>query len=113
MLNKKKLLRFLLGSPLDPLDKRTRHRIALIPLLAWVGLGADGLSSSCYGPEEAFRALGPHIQLGLFLALATAATVFIIALGYNQVIQLYSPLKMSFRLILSLHSHKVVADWYR
>jgi len=89
MVNTRKLLRFLLGSPLDPLDKRTRHRIALIPLLAWVGLGADGLSSSCYGPEEAFRALGPHIQLGLFLAFATAATVFIIALGYNQVIQLF------------------------
>jgi amino acid transporter len=81
--------RFVLGAPLDPLDQRTRHRIALIPLLAWVGLGADGLSSSCYGPEEAFKALGPHIQLGLFLALATAATVFIIALGYNQVIQLF------------------------
>jgi amino acid transporter len=81
--------RIVIGDPLDPLDQRTRHRIALIPLLAWVGLGADGLSSSCYGPEEAFRALGPHIQLGLFLAVATAATVFIIALGYNQVIQLF------------------------
>ncbi len=77
------------GRPLDPLDPRTRHRIALIPLLAWVGLGADGLSSSCYGPEEAFKALGPHIYLGLFLALATAVTVFVIALGYNQVIQLF------------------------
>jgi hypothetical protein len=54
-------------------------------LLAWVGLGADGLSSSCYGPEEAFKALGSHIHLGVFLALATAVTVFIIALGYNQV----------------------------
>ncbi len=80
---------FVLGAPLDPLDPRTRHRIALIPLLAWVGLGADGLSSSCYGPEEAFKALGPHIYLGLFLALATAVTVFVIALGYNQVIQLF------------------------
>jgi amino acid transporter len=89
MAGAEKLKRFVVGSPLDPLDQRTRHRIALTPLLAWVGLGADGLSSSCYGPEEAFRALGPHIELGLFLALATAATVFIIALGYNQVIQLF------------------------
>ena len=32
-------------------------RLALVPLLAWVGLGADGLSSSAYGPDEAFRAL--------------------------------------------------------
>ncbi len=81
--------RFVLGAPLDPLDQRTRRRIALVPLLAWVGLGADGLSSSCYGPEEAFKTLGPHIHLGLFLALATAVTVFIIALGYNQVIRLF------------------------
>ena len=26
--------------------------------IAWVGLSGDGLSSSCYGPEEAFLALG-------------------------------------------------------
>ncbi|MGF6777402.1 APC family permease [Paraburkholderia sp. GAS334] len=79
----------IVGRPLDPLDPRTRHAIAVTPLLAWVGLGADGLSSSCYGPEEAFLALGQHTPLALFLALATAATVFIIALGYNQVIQLF------------------------
>ena len=52
-------------------------------------MGADGISSSCYGPEEAFRALGEHTHLGLYLALATAATVFIIALAYNQVIELF------------------------
>ena len=45
---------------------RTRHAIAAVPLLAWVGLGADGLSSSCYGPEEAFPALGAHTPLALF-----------------------------------------------
>ncbi|AIO69176.1 APC family permease [Burkholderia oklahomensis] len=84
-----KLWQFLFGKPLDPLDPRTRHAIAVTPILAWVGLGADGLSSSCYGPEEAFLALGQHTPLALFLALATAATVFIIALGYNQVIELF------------------------
>ena len=57
--------------------------------LAWVGLGADGLSSSCYGPEEAFLALGSHTHLGLYLAVATAVTVFIISLAYNQVIELF------------------------
>lgn len=80
---------WLLGSPLDPLSTETRHNIALIAFLAWIGLGADGLSSSCYGPEEAFLALGSHTHLGLYLALATAFTVFIIALGYNQVIELF------------------------
>jgi amino acid transporter len=83
------LRRKLFGRPLDPLDTRTRRHIALAAFFAWVGLGADGISSSCYGPEEAFRALGDHTQLGLYLALATAATVFIIALAYNQVIELF------------------------
>ncbi|MGC2520593.1 MAG: APC family permease [Burkholderiales bacterium] len=77
------------GKPLDPLNPKTRQHIALVAFLAWVGLGADGLSSSCYGPEEAFRALGEHTHLGIYLALATAATVFIIALAYNQVIELF------------------------
>ncbi|BCG00446.1 amino acid transporter [Paraburkholderia sp. PGU19] len=84
-----KMWRLIVGKPLDPLDPGTRHAIAVTPLLAWVGLGADGLSSSCYGPEEAFLALGQHTPLALFLAIATAATVFIIALGYNQVIELF------------------------
>jgi hypothetical protein len=40
-------------------------------------------------PEEAFKALGEHTHLGLYLAVATIATVFIIALAYNQVIELF------------------------
>jgi len=78
-----------LGKPLDPLSRKTRHSIALVAFFAWVGLGADGISSSAYGPEEAFRALGEHTHLGLYLALATAVTVFVIALAYNQVIELF------------------------
>jgi len=81
--------RILVGRPLDPLDPRTRHGLALAAFLAWIGLGADGLSSSCYGPEETFRALGEHSHLGLWLVFATAATVFVIALAYNQVIELF------------------------
>jgi amino acid transporter len=78
-----------IGAPLDPLSVETRRSIALVAFFAWVGLGADGISSSCYGPEESFRALGEHTNLGLYLALATAGTVFIIALAYNQVIELF------------------------
>ncbi len=85
----KKLRELLIGKSLDPLKADTRKHIALAAFLAWIGLGADGLSSSCYGPEEAFLALGSHTHLGLYLALATALTVFIIALGYNQVIELF------------------------
>ena len=79
----------LLGKRLDPFNEKTRQHIALVAFLAWVGLGADGLSSSCYGPEEAFLALGRHTHLGLYMALATAITVFIIAVAYNQVIELF------------------------
>ena len=89
MVTIEKIRKLIVGNPLDPLDAGVRRAIAVVPLLAWVGLGADGLSSSCYGPEEAFLALGPNTHLGLFLALATSLTVFIISLGYNQVIELF------------------------
>jgi len=79
----------LLGKALDPMKTETRHSLALVAFIAWVGLGADGLSSSAYGPEEAFKALGPHGHFGLYLAIATAVTVFIISLAYNQIIELF------------------------
>jgi len=84
-----KVREVLLGKARDPLSDETRHSIALIAFFAWVGLGADGLSSSCYGPEEAYLALGDHTHLGLYLAAATVVTVFIISLAYNQVIELF------------------------
>ncbi len=83
------LRRAITGAPLDPLDPATRQHIALVAFFAWVGLGADGLSSSCYGPEEAFLALGGHTHFGLYLAAGIAITVFIISLAYNQVIELF------------------------
>ena len=46
------------GPPKNLRDPRLFHSLSLIAFLAWVGLGSDGLSSSCYGPEEAFLALG-------------------------------------------------------
>jgi amino acid transporter len=85
----RKIREVVLGKALDPMKTETRHSLALVAFLAWVGLGADGLSSSAYGPEETFRALGAHTHLGLYMALATAVTVFIIALAYNQVIELF------------------------
>ncbi len=84
-----RLKRAFLGAPKDPLAPQARQHMALAAFLAWVGLGADGLSSANYGPEEAFLALGGHVHLALYLALATAVTVFVIALAYNQVIELF------------------------
>jgi amino acid transporter len=83
------MCRLVAGKPLDPLDPATRKHVALIAFFAWVGLGADGLSSACYGPEEAYLALGEHTHFGLYLAAAIAITVFIISLAYNQVIELF------------------------
>jgi amino acid transporter len=79
----------LLGKPKDPLDPKVFHQISLVAFLAWVGLGADGLSSSAYGPEEAYLALGQHYYLALPLALLTAVTVFVISASYSQIIELF------------------------
>lgn len=84
-----RLRHILFGPPHDPLKPETRHAVALIAFFAWVGLGADGLSSSAYGPELTYRALGEHTYLGLYMCFALALTVFIIALAYNQVIDLF------------------------
>lgn len=65
------------------------HNISLVAFLAWVGLGADGLSSSCYGPEEAFLALKGHMYLGVFVAIATAVTILVISYSYSQIIELF------------------------
>ena len=62
------------------------HKMSLVAVLAWVGLGADGLSSSCYGPEESIRALGSHMSLAPFIALATIVTIAIICASYSQII---------------------------
>jgi amino acid transporter len=81
-----RLKRAVLGGPRDIEDPGTYHAISLVALLAWVGLGADGLSSSAYGPDEAFRALGEHTYLAVALAGATAVTVLVISVAYSQII---------------------------
>jgi amino acid transporter len=79
--------RAILGAPRDVADTSQLHKMTLIAFLAWVGLGADGLSSSAYGPEEAFLALGRHTYLAVGLALATALTVLIISASYSAIIE--------------------------
>src|SRR5450432_3159127 len=79
--------RRLFGRKRDLRDPSVFHQISLVAFLAWVGLGADGLSSSSYGPEAAFSALGTHRYLAVFLAVAIAATVFIISWGYSRIIE--------------------------
>ena len=68
-------------------DPQLFHKISLAAFLAWVGLGADGLSSSAYGPEAAFRALSGNTFLAIPLALMTAITVIVIAASYTRIIE--------------------------
>jgi amino acid transporter len=70
-------------------DRNLFHSISLIALFAWVGLGADGLSSSCYGPEETFKALGSSTHLSLFVALACVVTIVAICASYSQIISIF------------------------
>jgi amino acid transporter len=86
----KKLKSLLLGKPLDPLNAGIRSHILLIAFFAWIGLGSDGLSSANYGPEMAFKTLGlQYHYLAVYIAIMMAVTIFIIALSYNQVIELF------------------------
>ena len=47
-----KPLRKLIGTPGDNEEPPFFQKISLIPVLAWIGLGADGLRS--YGSEQHF-----------------------------------------------------------
>jgi amino acid transporter len=70
-------------------DRTIFHKLTLIAFFAWIGLGSDGISSSCYGPEEAFRNLQGHPCLAIFVALGSVITIIIISSSYNQIINLF------------------------
>ena len=82
-----RLRRIFLGGARNPFDESIFDSLSLLPFFAWVGLGADGLSSSSYGPQEAWMALGTHHHLGVFVALGTVITVFVLSAGYSQIIE--------------------------
>ncbi len=85
----KRVRTVVVGRALSPHDQGVFHKLSLIAFFAWVGLGADGLSSSCYGPEEAFLALQAHPQLVIFVGVAVAVTVLVISASYSQIIELF------------------------
>src|SRR5262249_59295161 len=58
----------LFGKPRNLRDPRLFHHVSLVAFFAWVGLGADGLSSSAYGPDEAFRHLDRRDYPAVLLA---------------------------------------------
>ncbi len=70
-------------------DRSMFHKISLLPFFAFVGLGSDPLSSSCYGPEEAFLALGNYPHLIIFVGLLSIFTIWTISTSYSQIIDLF------------------------
>jgi amino acid transporter len=84
-----RLRALILGGRKNLFDPKIHHQLALVAFFAWVGLGSDGLSSSSYGPEEAFLTLGPHTHLALYLTVAMVLTVFLISASYTQIIELF------------------------
>ncbi len=84
-----RLRALVVGPPRDLTDRTLFHKVSLVAVLAWVGLGADGLSSSCYGPEETYKALGRYPDLAVFVAFACVATITILCISYRQIIELF------------------------
>ncbi|MCX5634678.1 MAG: APC family permease [Planctomycetota bacterium] len=85
----KTLKNIIIGKSRSPKDATIFHKLSLVAFFAWVGLGADGLSSSCYGPQEAFIALGKHPYLGIFVGIGTVLTIFVISASYSQIVELF------------------------
>ena len=84
-----KLKNAFIGKAKTVQDKGLFHKLTLVAFFAWVGLGADGISSSCYGPEEAFRNLQGRPSLAIFVAFGTVFTIIIISSSYNQIVRLF------------------------
>lgn len=84
-----KVKKTVIGNSLDLKDSSTFRNISLIVFFAWVGLGSDALSSSCYGPEEIYKTLGIHVNLSILVGLITMVTIFIISTSYSQIIKLF------------------------
>jgi len=77
------------GRARDLKDENIFEKVTLVAIMAWIGLGSDGLSSSCYGPEESYRALGNFHGMTIFVALAVVLTISIISSSYSQIIKLF------------------------
>jgi amino acid transporter len=78
-----------IGKARDIHDDGIFHKLSLAAILAWVGLGSDGLSSSCYGPEETMKVLVAHPALAMLVALASVITIGVICISYSQIIELF------------------------
>jgi amino acid transporter len=84
-----KIKNMIIGEARNIHDPLLFHKISLIAIFAWIGLGSDALSSSAYGPPEAFLALGSYKHLSIFIALMVATTILVISASYTQIVKLF------------------------
>ncbi len=102
-----RLVNFFIGKSRDLHDEHIFHRLTLVAFFAWIGLGSDGLSSSCYGPDEAYRTLGNYHSLAIFVAIGIVLTILIISTSYSQIIRLFPSGGGGYRVATKLLSPKL------
>src|SRR4030067_221984 len=101
--------RFLLGAPRDLFDPKIFHKISLIAFFAWIGLGADGISSSCYRPAEAYVAPGADAVFSFlplawgpykfwFIASVIMTLIWLNLRGVKESVTVLTPIFMAFML---------------
>jgi amino acid transporter len=78
-----------IGKEIDPNNPDVFKRISLVAFFACIGLGADGLSSLCYGLMELFITIHQYKYLSIFFVLVIIITVAIISLSYSQIVELF------------------------
>ncbi|MBS0655812.1 MAG: amino acid permease, partial [Verrucomicrobia bacterium] len=71
------------------LDRSLFRKLSLFPFFAFIGLGADSVSSSCYGPSEFFLALIDYPHLSLLVAALAILTIWVVSTSYCQIIDLF------------------------
>ncbi len=84
-----KIKTLLIGKALNPFGKGIFHSLTLTALLAWIGFGVDGISSSSYGPSEAYLELLEHPSLSVLVAILMVVTIFLISRSYIEIIELF------------------------
>ncbi len=84
-----RLKNLFIGRSRDLSDKKLFHQMSLIAVFAWVALGANGISSSCYGPESAWHALKDHYYLAIFVAVGSVITIYVLTASYSQIIEAF------------------------
>ncbi|MFZ4520353.1 MAG: APC family permease [Bacteroidales bacterium] len=102
-----RLRQFFIGKGRNLHDEQIFHRLTLVAFFAWIGLGSDGLSSSCYGPDEAYRTLGNYHSLAIFVAIGIVLTIMIISTSYSQIIRLFPSGGGGYRVATKLLSPKL------